>query len=139
MTAPTSDNIRWFGELGIEDVALVGGKNASLGELHRTLTPLGIRVPNGFAVTAGAYRETLALSGATEELRRLMSGVDKSNIEDLARRARRAREIVYEAPLSERLQNDIVNDYQRLVEEYGPDVSMAVRSSATAEDLPTAS
>ncbi len=131
--------IRWFGDLGIDDVPLVGGKNASLGELYRQLAPLGVNVPNGFAITAAAYRDTLTNSGAWPELEEIMGGVDKTDVTDLAARARRAREIVYESPLTEQLRDEIITAYQQLVDEYGPGLSVAVRSSATAEDLPTAS
>ncbi|HEX6301362.1 MAG TPA: phosphoenolpyruvate synthase [Acidimicrobiia bacterium] len=131
--------VRWFEDLGIEDVADVGGKNASLGELYRELTPLGVKTANGFAVTAGAYRETLTAAGAWEELRTVLDGLDKTDVSDLARRARRAREIVYEAPLPVAVRDQIVAAHGRLETEYGPELSVAIRSSATAEDLPTAS
>ena len=131
--------VRWFGDLGVEDVALVGGKNASLGELFRELTPLGVKIPNGFAVTAAAYRDTLTQAGTWPRLEEILRDLDKSDVEDLARRSRRARELVYESPLSDDLREQIVTAYQQLVEEYGPELSVAVRSSATAEDLPTAS
>ncbi|MGA7229067.1 MAG: phosphoenolpyruvate synthase [Acidimicrobiia bacterium] len=134
-----SEYTRWFDELGIDDVPEVGGKNASLGELYCSLTPLGINIPNGFALTANAYRVTLAEAGVVPELKNLLGGVDKSDVTDLARRARRARELVYGAPLPPQIRDEIVSGYQKLVEEYGPDLSVAVRSSATAEDLPTAS
>jgi len=136
---PTPEYVRWFDDLGIEDVADVGGKNASLGELYRELTPLGVKTPNGFAVTAGAYRETLTAAGAWEELRTVLDGLDKTDVSDLARRARRAREIVYEAPLPAAVRDQIVSAYSGLETEYGPELSVAIRSSATAEDLPTAS
>jgi pyruvate,water dikinase len=131
--------VKWFGELGIGDVAEVGGKNASLGELYRELTPLGVNVPNGFAVTADAYRDTLTASGAWEKLEELIEGLDKSDVADLARRGRQARQIVYESPLPTDVRDQIVAAYERLESEYGPDLSVAIRSSATAEDLPTAS
>jgi pyruvate,water dikinase len=131
--------VRWFGDLGVEDVALVGGKNASLGELFRELVPLGVKVPNGFAVTAAAYRDTLTQADTWPRLEEILRDLDKSDVEDLARRSRRARELVYESPLSDDLREQIVTAYQQLVEEYGPESSVAVRSSATAEDLPTAS
>jgi pyruvate,water dikinase len=134
-----STYVKWFDELGIEDVASVGGKNASLGELYSELMPLGVKVPNGFAVTAGAYRDTLTEANAWQSLGEVLDGVDKSDIADLAKRGRRAREIVYEAPLPNGLRSQIVTAYQRLGEEYGADLSVAIRSSATAEDLPTAS
>jgi pyruvate, water dikinase len=131
--------LRWFKDLGLADVPIVGGKNASLGELYRELSRLGINVPNGFAVTAQAYRDTLAASNLWGELGDLLKGLDKSDVADLSRRARRARELVYAAPLPPELVASIVNAYQQLVAEYGPELSVAVRSSATAEDLPTAS
>lgn len=131
--------VKWFGELGIGDVAEVGGKNASLGELYRELTPLGVNVPDGFAVTADAYRETLTASDAWDSLRDVLAGLDKTDVADLAKRARRAREIVYESPLPDDVRTQIVDAYRRLEGEYGHDLSVAIRSSATAEDLPTAS
>ncbi|MEX1134641.1 MAG: PEP/pyruvate-binding domain-containing protein, partial [Acidimicrobiia bacterium] len=138
-TSADSPYIRWFEELGVGDVAEVGGKNASLGELYRALAPLGVNVPNGFAVTAQAYRDTLTSAGTWPRLKEIIGGVDKSDVDDLARRARKARELIYESALPEPIREQIITAYQRMVEEYGPDLSVAVRSSATAEDLPTAS
>lgn len=132
-------HIRWFSEIGADDVASVGGKNASLGEMYRALTPHGVHVPNGFAITADAYRRTLELSGALPRLRDALAGLDVKDIDDLAQRAQRAREIVLAATLPEELTNEIRSAYARLRAECGADMSVAVRSSATAEDLPTAS
>ncbi len=131
--------IRWFAEISMDDVPLVGGKNASLGELYRELTPQGVRVPNGFAVTAEAYRHTLAQAGAWERLHEVLDDLDPDDVADLARRAAKAREIVYRAGLPADLRDEILAAYHRLQEEYGEELSVAVRSSATAEDLPTAS
>ena len=131
--------IRWFAELGVDDVPLVGGKNASLGEMYRELTPQGVRVPNGFAVTAEAYRDTLTAAGAWDRLHEALDGLDPDNVDDLARRGARARAIVYGAALPQPLQDEILAAWHRLQDEYGEDLSVAVRSSATAEDLPTAS
>ncbi len=131
--------VRGFDEIGIEDVKLVGGKTASLGEMYRTLGPEGVRVPNGFAVTAEAFRAVLDAANAHAALRAALDGLDPGDVEDLARRGRRARAIVYEAGLPAALQAEILAAHARLVDEYGPDVTVAVRSSATAEDLPTAS
>ncbi|MBL0419018.1 phosphoenolpyruvate synthase [Ramlibacter sp. AW1] len=131
--------IRWFRDTGIDDVPLVGGKNASLGEMVRSLAPQGIRVPDGFAVTAQAYRDVLERSGAEHRLREVLSGLDVRDVEDLAVRARAAREIVLQSPLPPEMAGEIVAAYRQLREEYGGDLSVAVRSSATAEDLPTAS
>jgi pyruvate,water dikinase len=131
--------IRWFSEIGADDVASVGGKNASLGEMYRALTPHGVHVPNGFAITAEAYRRTLELSGALPRLRDALAGLDVQDVDDLARRAQRAREIVLAATLPEELTREILAAHARLRAECGADMSFAVRSSATAEDLPTAS
>jgi pyruvate,water dikinase len=137
MTGPKY--VRFFEEIGIADVPLVGGKNASLGEMYRELGPQGVRVPNGFAITAEAYRYMLDATGAMPKLRAALDGLDAADVSDLRRRAKRAREIVYGAGLPEDLVAEIGAGYERLQEEYGEEVSLAVRSSATAEDLPTAS
>ena len=131
--------IRWFSELSLGDVALVGGKNASLGEMYRELAAQGIRVPNGFAITAQAYRDLLSQGNAWSRLHEALDGLNPADVDDLARRARAAREIVYGTPLPEHLAEQIVQAYRGLVEEYGEQLTVAVRSSATAEDLPTAS
>ncbi|HHC08590.1 MAG TPA: phosphoenolpyruvate synthase [Actinobacteria bacterium] len=131
--------VRWFEELGLDDVGLVGGKNASLGELYRNLAGAGVRVPNGFAVTAEAYREALRRAEAWERLEAVLAGIDKSDLADFSRRAHAAREIVYGAGIPDEVRVEILEAYHRLGEQYGPDLSVAVRSSATAEDLPGAS
>jgi pyruvate, water dikinase len=118
---------------------LVGGKNASLGEMYRELTQQGIRIPNGFAITAEAYRYVLDQAGAWELLHEALDELDPDNVADLAKRARKAREIIYAAPLPGDLEHEILDAFARLRQEYGEDLSVAVRSSATAEDLPTAS
>jgi pyruvate,water dikinase len=133
------DSIRWFEELRLEDVPLVGGKNASLGEMYRELTPHGIRVPNGFAVTAQAFRDSLTEAGAWDELHELLDGLDKRAVKRLGEVGARCREIVYAAGLLEPVEQEIRAAYRQLQDQYGPDLSLAVRSSATAEDLPTAS
>jgi len=131
--------IRWFNEIGIEDVPLVGGKNASLGEMYRELMPQGIKVPNGFAITAEAYRDGLAQANNQHALKAALEGLDPDNMNDLARRGARARAIIYDTPLADTLQEQVLDAYRQLQEEYGDKLSLAVRSSATAEDLPTAS
>ncbi|RIA56010.1 phosphoenolpyruvate synthase [Dichotomicrobium thermohalophilum] len=136
---PTARYIRWFSELGLDDVPLVGGKNASIGELYRELTPLGVRVPNGFAITADAYYEMLTEAGAWDRLHELLDDLDKSDVTALAERAATARELVYGAGMNETLRHEITEAYAKLRAEYGDDLSLAVRSSATAEDLPSAS
>lgn len=134
-----SSHIRWFSELSSTDVSFVGGKNASLGEMYRELTPKGVMVPNGFAVTADAYRHVLDRAEAWPRLHDALDGLDVNDVEDLARRAQLAREAVYGAPLPDDLATEIVGAYARLREEYGVQLTVAVRSSATAEDLPSAS
>jgi pyruvate,water dikinase len=134
-----SKYVSWFRDLGVDDVALVGGKNASLGEMYRELTPKGVRVPNGFAVTAQTYRDMLTDAGAWEPLHELFDDFDKTDVAELARRGQAAREIVYKAGLSPTVREQVLNAYHTLQEEYGAELSLAVRSSATAEDLPTAS
>lgn len=131
--------IRWFNELSIEDVPLVGGKNASLGEMYRELTPQGIKIPNGFAVTAEAYRYLLDQADGWAALHEALDDLDADNVADLARRARKAREVVYGTPFPADLAREILDAYAQLRQEYGEDLSVAVRSSATAEDLPNAS
>ncbi|MEJ2479369.1 MAG: phosphoenolpyruvate synthase [Acidihalobacter sp.] len=131
--------IRFFDELGIDDVPLVGGKNASLGEMYRKLSEEGVRIPNGFAITAEAYTYMLDSAGAWDTLHAALDGLDPDDVTDLARRGKQAREIVYGAGLPDDLADEIIRAYGKLKEEYGEDVSLAVRSSATAEDLPTAS
>ena len=131
--------VRWFKDIGIGDVASVGGKNASLGELYAVLSAEGIKVPNGFALTAEAYRDALTQSGAWEKLHRLLDGLDKRKIKLLGQRAAQARKIVYAATDTKALRDEITTAYRRLEQEYGANVAVAVRSSATAEDLPTAS
>jgi pyruvate,water dikinase len=131
--------IRFFEEFGIADVPLVGGKNASLGEMYSELSSQGVRVPNGFAITAEAYWHMLTGADALDPLRAALDGLDEADVVDLARRGKLAREIVYGAGLPDDLAQEILAGYRRLKDEYGEDVSLAVRSSATAEDLPTAS
>ncbi|BBX06819.1 phosphoenolpyruvate synthase [Mycolicibacterium aichiense] len=131
--------VRFFEEFGIADVPLVGGKNASLGEMYQKLAGQGVRIPNGFAITAEAYRYMLDAAGAWGSLHAELDELDPADVTALARKAKRAREIVYGAGLPDDLAAEIVDAYRRLQDEYGEEVSLAVRSSATAEDLPTAS
>ncbi len=131
--------IRLFDEIGIDDIPSVGGKNASLGEMYRALTPQGVRVPNGFAITAQSYWYVLEKAGIGQRLRETLEGLRADDVEDLARRGKQARDLVYGAPLPEDLQREILQAYRTLQEEYGPQLSVAVRSSATAEDLPDVS
>ncbi|MCE9590863.1 MAG: phosphoenolpyruvate synthase [Planctomycetes bacterium] len=131
--------IRRFEEISIADVPVVGGKNASLGEMYRELTSKGVRVPDGFALTADAYRHFLRESGLDEAIPRVLAGLDTQNIEDLQRRGRRVRDMVLAASIPADLRGIIVKEYDRLGRETGGQADVAVRSSATTEDLPGAS
>ena len=131
--------IRFFSEIGIDDVPSVGGKNASLGEMYRELTPQGVRIPNGFAITAQAYTYTLEKAGIVERLRETLDGLRPEDVEGLAKRGKQARDLIYGAPLPEDLREEILHAHRSLQREYGPKLSVAVRSSATAEDLPNVS
>ncbi|HKJ73409.1 MAG TPA: phosphoenolpyruvate synthase, partial [Alphaproteobacteria bacterium] len=131
--------IRWFEAIGLDDVPLVGGKTASLGEMYRSLTARGVKVPNGFAVTAEAYRHLLSASDLAPTMRKLLRGIDKRDVKDFSRRGAALRRLIYDAPLSDELIQDIHHAYEALEKQYGAEIDVAVRSSATAEDLPTAS
>jgi len=133
------DYVRWFDSIRLGDVAAVGGKNASLGELYVGLSAQGVRVPNGFALTAQAYRDSLTEAGATDELHRLLDTLDKRNVAALRKCAAAARKIVYAATANPALEHATAEAYRKLEQEYGRNVAVAVRSSATAEDLPSAS
>ena len=136
----TSTNyIRWFNELTIDDIPLVGGKNASLGEMYQELSSQGIQIPNGFAVTAEGYRYLLDQAKAWEPLHSALDNLNPDDVTDLAERARTARDIIYAAPFPLDLEQQIIAAYAKLQMQYGAELSVAVRSSATAEDLPTAS
>ena len=136
---PAQSYVRWFNDIRLKDVPEVGGKNASLGELYAMLAAEGVRVPEGFALTARAYRDALTGAGVGGELRRLLSGFDHHNVVLLAERAAAARRLVYEATGTAHLRAEIAAAYRALEEKCGTGVAVAVRSSATAEDLPTAS
>ncbi len=130
-------HIRWFNQLGIQDVVLVGGKNASLGEMYRELSTLGIKVPNGFAITAQAYTENI------HEIRALLAehlaGIDPEDVNNLSNIAAKCRTLIYQHSISDSLAKEIEIAYRQLQSQYGEELSVAVRSSATAEDLPSAS
>ena len=131
--------VRWFDEIDLADIPLVGGKNASLGEMYQHLKAIGVRVPYGFAVTAAAYRRFLRESGCEARIRAQLQGLNTADIVNLRARGEAVRTIILEASLPLTLQNAIVAAYERLCDEYGPNTDVAVRSSATAEDLPDAS
>ena len=139
-TASSGKLILWFKDLSIADVPLVGGKNASLGEMVRELGSNGIRVPNGFAITASAYRQFLSDAGLVDKIRELLSGWRAGDVTSLAERGTAIRRIILEAHLPKNLVNAISDAYIKLSREAGVEtLDVAVRSSATAEDLPDAS
>ncbi|HIH47756.1 TPA: phosphoenolpyruvate synthase, partial [Candidatus Woesearchaeota archaeon] len=123
----------------MHDVGLVGGKNASLGEMYQNLTSKGMRIPNGFAITSYAYRYLLTHSGIINPLKALLSDLNTRNISNLEERGHKIRTLIKNAPFPAELRHAIIIAYQKLCKEYGKDCDVAVRSSATAEDLPTAS
>jgi pyruvate,water dikinase len=131
--------IKWFSELGMDDVDLVGGKNASLGEMYRNLTAEGVRVPNGFAVTSEAYDHVLKSNDAWNQLHDILDGFVPDDVSELQKRGKLCRDIVQNIILPEDLKVEIEAGYKALREEYGDEVTLAVRSSATAEDSPEAS
>ena len=133
------DYIRGFDQVGLDDVALVGGKTASLGELQRALAGAEVGVPGGFAVTARAYRQALDEADAWPALHAALDDLDVRDVAALARAAARARDIVYHATGGAGLREAIAGAYRDLAAGLGAEPSVAVRSSATAEDLPTAS
>ncbi|NTV23197.1 MAG: phosphoenolpyruvate synthase [Nanoarchaeota archaeon] len=134
--------ILWFDQLGIEDVPLVGGKNASLGEMYRMLTPKGVKIPNGFAVTAYAYAYLLEHAGIKDKIRDVLKDLNTSDMENLAERGHKVRQLIRSAEFPPELKSQILAAYRDLCGSYNRDrrdVDVAVRSSATAEDLPDAS
>jgi pyruvate,water dikinase len=137
--APATDFIRWFDQVSMDDVALVGGKNASLGEMYRELAPRGIRVPNGFATTAAAYRAFLGETGLDEKIAQVLSGMNVEDVGSLQHHGLIIRHMILEAPLGDTLSHAIIESYHHLCKEHGELADVAVRSSATAEDLPDAS
>ncbi|MDZ4345825.1 MAG: PEP/pyruvate-binding domain-containing protein [Candidatus Binatia bacterium] len=130
----------WFKELTIDDVPLVGGKNASLGEMYQKLTAKGISIPNGFAITAGAYQHFLKEAGIVDKIKEVLSGVKKENVNDLKKRGSAIRDTITNAEFPENIKEIIASAYEQLSQEYSTEhVDVAVRSSATAEDAPDAS
>lgn len=131
--------VMWFDELSIGDVPLVGGKNASLGEMYRSLASRGVKVPNGFAVTAHAYRHYIEKTGLKEKIRHELKGLDTGNMNSLSTKGHNVRQMILNTQIPKEIEAEILKAYSRLESEYSKGVDVAVRSSATAEDLPDAS
>ncbi|MEG4225038.1 phosphoenolpyruvate synthase [Microcoleus sp. N9_B2] len=131
--------VLWFDEVGIADIPLVGGKNASLGEMIQQLTAQGVRVPNGFATTAHAYRYFIESAGLEAKLREIFADLDVEDLQNLRQKGKQARALILDTPFPQELQAAIADAYEKLCDRYGDSTDVAVRSSATAEDLPDAS
>jgi pyruvate, water dikinase len=131
--------VLWFEEVGTHDVGLVGGKNSSLGEMIQELTAKGVNVPGGFATTAYAYRYFIESAGLEAKLRKLFADLDVNNLPNLQKRAKKARALILNTPFPQDLQDAIAIAYTKMCKRYGENTDVAVRSSATAEDLPEAS
>jgi pyruvate, water dikinase len=128
-----------FSSVSITDIPLVGGKNASLGEMIQQLMPKGVNVPNGFATTAVAYRYFIQAAGIETQLRQIFADLDVENVESLQQCGNRARSLMLQTSFPHDFEQAIAGAYQTLCQQYGSDTDVAVRSSATAEDLPDAS
>jgi pyruvate,water dikinase len=134
--------ILWFDQISIEDTPFVGGKNSSLGEMYTNLTRRGVGIPNGFAITAKAYFYLLDKAGISEQIKNILDGLNKNNMHDLSEAGHKIRELIVEAEMPDDLKKEILEAYRNLCGAYKPDrsdIDVAVRSSATAEDLPDAS
>ncbi len=131
------ERIKWFKTVGMNDVATVGGKNASLGEMISNLKASGVEVPDGFATTAEAYRQFIAAGGLGGRIEDALRGLNTDDVETLAKTGRRIREWIAQTPLGSALEGEIRSAYATLSN--GEELPVAVRSSATAEDLPEAS
>lgn len=139
-SVPQQPRILWLENIHAEDVKLVGGKTASLGEMYNHLAPHGVRIPNGFAITAQGYQEHLSAHKLKGPLAELLAELNPENNQDLAQKSYWARQLILTSPLPEELEKDILLAYEKLSKEFGESATdVAVRSSATAEDLPTAS
>ncbi|MGB7442523.1 MAG: phosphoenolpyruvate synthase [Coleofasciculaceae cyanobacterium] len=140
-SSPTQEQsfVLWFEEVGIADIGLVGGKNASLGEMIQQLKPKGINIPNGFAITAYSYRYFIEKADLEEKLRSLFADLDVDDVSNLQRHGKQARRLILSMYFPAELEAAIGQAYQQLCDRYGEDTDVAVRSSATAEDLPDAS
>lgn len=131
--------IKWFEELKIGDVPLVGGKNASLGEMIQNLSKKGVAVPSGFAITAYAYKYMIEKAGVDKKIREILSDLNTHDVRNIAERGEKIRNLIKKTPIPSELEEDIRKHYKEMENRYGKNVDVAVRSSATAEDLPDAS
>ena len=135
----TNNSIIWFENLGIGDVEKVGGKNASLGEMIQGLTKSGVKVPNGFATTASAFQLFIKQDNLDQRINALLSALDTDDLSALSKTGTTIRQWIIDTPFPDELDKSIRENYSKLLDEAGRDVAVAIRSSATAEDLPDAS
>jgi len=138
-TTMKTAHVRWFSEIGIADVPDVGGKNASLGEMYCALSSRGVKIPNGFATTAAAYRDFLRESRLDRVIEDILAGLDTQDLPELRARGLKVRQAILAAKLPDALERAITDAYDRLTDKSSEGLDVAVRSSATAEDLPDAS
>jgi pyruvate,water dikinase len=131
--------VKSFEEIQAQDVALVGGKNASLGEMIRNLGGKGVSVPSGCAITAEAYRYVVEKAGIGQKIKDTLAGLDTNDMRNLAKRGEKIRKLIANSPCPKELEEEIRMCYRKMEERFGKNADVAVRSSATAEDLPTAS
>jgi pyruvate,water dikinase len=131
--------VKWFEEIGAKDIALVGGKNASLGEMIRNLGKRGVNIPSGFAITAEAYKYVVEKAGISPKIKDTLASLDTHDMDNLAERGETIRNLIAHSPCPKELEEEIRICYRKMEERFGKNVDVAVRSSATAEDLPTAS
>ncbi len=131
--------VRWFKELKKEDISLVGGKNANLGEMYQKLTDLGVKIPNGFAVTTEAYDYFIRFNNLENEIKEILEKTNIYNVVELQNAGEKIRNLIKQGNFPEDLKEEISQAFNELKREYGEDLTVAVRSSASAEDLPDAS
>jgi pyruvate,water dikinase len=131
--------VKWYQELGMQDVPTVGGKNASLGEMISNLANAGVEVPGGFATTADAFNQFLEQSGLDDRIHQLLDALDVDDVDALAQAGKQIRDWVIETPFQPQFEQVIRQSFEQLQQQAGVDASFAVRSSATAEDMPDAS
>lgn len=131
--------ILWFSQVSNVDVPLVGGKNASLGEMYQQLKSKGVNVPNGFAVTAAAYQLFIDEAGIRQQIKDALNGLNKDNTRDLETRGQKIRNLIMSSAFPQALNDKVAEAYKQMEKEYNEGVDVAIRSSATAEDLPDAS
>jgi len=137
--SPKPSFIRFLKEIGLADLSLVGGKNASLGEMYRNLKPKGINIPNGFAITADGYWRFIKHNKLQPKLKNVLKGLNLNSVKNISSRGYKARQLILKGEMPNDLKQDIISAYKKLSKEYGANTDVAVRSSATAEDLPGAS